>query len=158
MSSVFSPDASQVGQWLERAGYEHYVCEHCHGLHLADIQSRDGVLDSRLFVEPEGLLLSTELELRPSALLMVQADLTRLNMIMPGLKVFIDINDETVPRLVACDLLMSGAGVSFEQFQHFLQVTLAATGELLEDCRQTACLYEGEPGDEPSPTPGPSLH
>ena len=158
MSSVFIPDAAQVAQWLERAGYAHYVCEHCHGLHLADIQSRDGVLDARLFVEQEGLLLSTELELRPSALLMVQADLARLNMLAPGLKVFIDINDETVPRLVACDLLMTGAGITFEQFQHFLNVTLAATGDLLEDCRQTACLYDGEPGEEQQVVPGPSLH
>lgn len=160
MSMVISPDSGQLERWLTDGGLDYYICEHCHGLHLSDMQNRDGVLDSRLFVEDEGLLLTTELEVKPSALLMAQADTPRLNMLYPGLKVFLDINDETLPRMVLCDMLLTGAGINPAQFVGFLRATLRDTGQLHEECARLGYLYDGgEPGDEDDmPLPGGALH
>lgn len=156
MLSLVIPDADQVGRWLRQAGIQHYICDQCHGLHISELQSRDGVIDSRLFVEDEGLLLSTELEIQPSRLFDVQAATPRMNMEFANLKVFLDVNDETLPRLVICDLLLGRAGVSFDQFLHFVQATVDATVQLLEECQQMNCLYLGD--DTGPPAGGGAVH
>lgn len=155
MLSLVTPDADQVERWLRQAGIQHYICDQCHGLHISELQGREGVIDARLFVEEDGLLLSTELELQPSRLFDVQAMVPRLNMAFPGLKVFLDVNDETLPRLIACDLLLGRAGISFDQFIQFVQATVDATIELLDECLQVGCLFQGD--DEP-PAPNGALH
>jgi hypothetical protein len=140
MLSLVLPDADQVRRWLEQAAIKHYICDHCHGLHISELQEREGVVDSRLFVEEDSLLLTTELELRPSALFAVLAASPGLNMSFPALKVFADVNDETLPRLVACDLLHGRHGVSFEQFIGFVQATVDATVQLLDECQSQGWL------------------
>src|SRR5690606_38595946 len=154
MLSLVTPDAGQVERWLRQAGIQHYICDQCHGLHISELQGREGVIDARLFVEEEGLLLSTELELQPSRLFDVQAMVPRLNMAFPGLKVFLDVNDETLPRLIACDLLLGRAGISFDQFILFVQATVDSTIQLLDECLQASCLFQG---DE-TPAPNGALH
>lgn len=138
------PDAEQVERWLRQAGIHYYVCDQCHGLHLSELQGRDGVLDSRLFVEQDSLLLTTELELRPAMMLLVMADTARLNMTWSSLKVFVDVDDDTLPRLVACDLLLTGAGVHFDQFLDFLRINIDSTAQLLDECIQLDYLYSGD--------------
>lgn len=141
MLSLVLPDADQVRAWLEQAGIKHYICDQCHGLHISEVQSREGVLDSRLFVEEDSLLLTTELELRPAAIFSAVAEMPRFNMSWPALKVFADVNDETLPRLVACDLLHGRQGVTFEQFVYFVQATVDASIQLLEECQRLNCLF-----------------
>lgn len=155
MLSLVTPDADQVERWLRQAGIQHYICDQCHGLHISELQGREGVIDARLFVEEDGLLLSTELELQPSRLFDVQAMVPRLNMAFPGLKVFLDVNDETLPRLIACDLLLGRAGISFDQFILFVQATVDATVQLLDECLQASCLFQG---DDETPAPNGALH
>lgn len=158
MLTVVTPDAEQVTRWLEQANIQYYICDQCHGLHLSELQGREGVVDARLFVEEDGVLFSTELEVRPAALFTVQADLTRLNMEYPSLKLFLDVNDDSMPRLVACDLLLGRRGVTFEQFLYFVQATLDATVQLLEDCQQADWLIWPDPDDEDGPAEPGALH
>lgn len=138
------PDADQVERWLRQAGIQHYICEQCHGLHLSELQGREGVLDSRLFAEEDGILLSTEVEIRPGSLLAMLAELPRMNMAWPNLKIFVDVTDDSLPRLVACNLLLSRVGVTFEQFLHFVQINVDATAQWLDECQQLGCLYGPE--------------
>lgn len=159
MLSVVLPDADQIQKWLRQAGIQHYICEHCHGLHISELQGRDGVVDSRLFVEEDALLLTTELEVRPSALFMLMGDTPRLNMTYPALKVFLDVNDDSLPRLVACDTLFGRSGVTFEQFIYFVQATVDATVQLLDECLAAGCLIWPDEGEEPAlPGNAGSLH
>ena len=146
MHELTLPDAHQAEKWLERAGIPFYLCEHCHGLHLSDLQEHDGVADARLFPEDQGLLLMLDLELRPSAVLFIQADTPRMNMMYPGLKIFPEVNDETLPRLMVGDLLLTGRGVTFEQFTGFVQETVDAALQLLNECLQQGIC--GWPEDE----------
>lgn len=148
MTMLQIPDAAQVERWLRQAGIQYYICDQCHGLHLSELQGREGVLDCRLFVEQDSLLLSTELELRPAMMLVVLADIARLNMSWPSLKVFVDVDDDTLPRLVACDVLLTSAGVHFDQFLDFLRVNIESTAQLLDECQQLDYLYGG---DSPAP-------
>ena len=105
------------------------------------MQDARGVIDSRLFLEDYGLLLTTELEIRPGALLQVAADLGQLNMDYPTLKIFLDVVDEALPQLVVAGGFHSGAGLSREQFNHFMDTTVEAAGRLAVACEQLNYLY-----------------
>lgn len=134
------PSSEMVMRWLQQARIEHYVCDQCHGIHIVSLQSVDGIQESRIFVEEEGLLFSSELEVRPSAMLPLVADLGRLNMQYPSLKVFLDIIDDNLPRLVVGHTIFTNAGLTVEQFLLFVQSTIAATHELVAECERSDFL------------------
>lgn len=144
-----------IQDWLDQTGTEFYLCKQCDGLHLRALQDADGVIDSRLFLEEYGLLLTTELELRPAALLAVAADLGRLNMDYPTLKVFLDLVDDALPQLVVAGNLPSGEKLSRDQFLHFIAITVEATAHLAGACRALDYLYKEAAGDAPET---PMLH
>ena len=146
MSELQLPDIDTIEQWLKRMGQVCYLCGQCPGLHLEAVQSEEGVLDARLLMEPEGVLLSVELEIRPSILLGMNAELSYLNMGFPTIKAFLDVVDEGIPRLVLCDTLMTGAGVSYEQFAHFVTASLEQIHKIITDCQQQGYLMGDQMG------------
>lgn len=136
--------ADQLHQWLQTAGVEYYVCGHCNGLHLTDLQSLNGVVESRLFVEDWGLLLSTEYVVRPTALLPLAADLGRLNATYPTLKQFLDIVDDAMPQLVAGATILTGAGISEPQFELFVATARDMMMSLARELEQLDYLLPDE--------------
>jgi hypothetical protein len=150
MSDSAALDQGQLESWLNRASIGHYICDQCNGLHLSGLQELDGVIDSRLFIEPWGLLLSTELVIRPVALLPIVADLGRLNIDYPTLKLFLDIVDEAMPQLAAGATQLSGAGLDEAQFRLFISTTMEAVRQLADECGHLDYLLPDE-GNEQSP-------
>jgi len=136
MSEAQTPLADQLHQWLRNARIDYYLCNHCNGLHLSDIQGLVGVVESRLFVEEWGLLVSTEYVVRPTAILPLATDLGRLNAGYPSLKLFLDIIDDAMPQLVAGSTVLTGAGISEAQFALFVataqEMMTSLAGELAE--------------------------
>ncbi|PSJ48285.1 YbjN domain-containing protein [Zobellella taiwanensis] len=137
-------------RWLMAGHIDHYICENCHGIHLSELQELEGVLESRLFVEHEDAILTTEVEIRPTALLMLVADLGRLNMNYPSLKVFVDIVDDNLPRLIVADYLHTQAGMEQHQFQWIVQQTMMATQQLVQELAELGYLMQDEPQKSPS--------
>lgn len=138
------PNFDIIIRWLQQGQIPHYMCDQCQGIHMVDVQSLEGVLESRLFVENEGLLLSTELELRPSGLLLLVSELGRLNMNYPALKIFVDVVDDNLPRLMVCASAYTEAGMTPEQLTLFVQRTVAATQQLLSECDQLGVLNQAD--------------
>jgi hypothetical protein len=156
MSSLQIPDKALLQGWLDATGVAYYLCNQCEGLHLPSLQDLAGVIDSRLFVESYGLLLSTELEVRPMALLHLAAELGRLNMDYPALKIFVDVVDDATPQLVVAGVLPGGAGVSREQLASFIEATVEATRQLAAECLHLDYLFvDPEPGRA---VPSTSVH
>ena len=62
MLELQQPDRNLLQRWLEDARVDYELCPHCEGLHLTTLRAVEGVIDSRLFLERYGLLLTTELE------------------------------------------------------------------------------------------------
>lgn len=141
MSELTVPSRAQVVRWLDRAGIDFYQCDECHGLHLPRLQALEGAGDAGLYVESYGIVLSSELVIRPMAMLPLVADLGRLSMDYPLLKLFQDVVDDGMPQLVAGASLLTAAGVHFEQFQLFLNSVIEATTELAAECRHLDYLY-----------------
>lgn len=148
MSETLPLERSQLEHWLSRAGIEHYICDQCNGLHLAGLQELEGVVDSRIFVESWGLLVSTELVIRPVALLPLVADLSRLNIDYPTLKLFLDVVDDAMPQLVAGATCLTGAGITEEQFRRFVGTTTEAVRQLVSECRHLDYLLPDEDADQ----------
>ncbi|MFA5493249.1 MAG: YbjN domain-containing protein [Porticoccaceae bacterium] len=136
MTDQTSSLADSLHQWLRDANIEYYLCNQCNGLHLSSIQGLAGVVESRLFMEDWGLLISTEYLVRPTAILPLATDLGRLNANYPTLKLFLDIVDDAMPQLVAGATALTGAGISSEQFILFVttaqDLMTRLTGELGE--------------------------
>ena len=143
------PSFEVVMRWLSDGQIPHYLCDQCHGIHIVDVQSLDGVLESRLFVENEGLMFTTELEVRPVGLLPLVADLGRLKMNYPTLKIFVDVVDDNLPRLMVCNTLQLGAGLSPEQLQLFMTTAMTAMKQLYGECEQAGYLNPPEASETP---------
>ncbi|TGD75142.1 YbjN domain-containing protein [Mangrovimicrobium sediminis] len=141
MSSPKSLTLATLEEWLTRSRVEFHTCDQCAGLHLPALQDIEGVIDSRLFLETWGLLLTTELEIRPMALLPLAADLGRLNMDYPTLKLFQDVVDDATPQLVVAGIQLGGAGLTLEQFAGYVSATVSATRQVAEECLQLNYLF-----------------
>lgn len=150
------PDRDLLKVWLQEARVQFSECGECEGLHLAALQGIEGVIDSRLFLERYGLLLTTELEIRPMAVLPLSADLGRVNMDFPTLKIFLDIVDDATPQLVIAGVLPTQAGLTLAQCAHFISTTMDATRQLCEECLQLDYLFEE--GAARGSTPNRALH
>lgn len=152
MSTPVKVDIALLQRWLEDARVKYYLCGQCDGLHIAALQEVEGMIDSRLFLEPWGLLLTSELEIRPMALLPLAADLGRLNMDYPTLKLFQDVVDDATPQLVAAGMLTGGGGLTLEQVANFLSLTIGATRQLAEECLRLDYLFAQGDGQQPGST------
>lgn len=135
------PDRDQVSRWLHRAGIDFYQCDECRGLHLSQLQALEGAANAGLYVEEFGILLSIEAVVRPTGMLPLVADLGRLSMDYPLLKLFQDVADDSMPQLVIGASVMTGAGLSFEQFQLFLNTAIDAGSQLIAECSHLDYLY-----------------
>jgi hypothetical protein len=150
-TSLEKPDRSRLKKWLEEARVEFSECGECDGLHLAALQGIEGVIDSRLFIERYGLLLTTELEVRPMALLAIAADLGRINMDYPTLKIFLDVVDDATPQLVMAGVQATQPGLTLAQCAHFISTTMDATRQLCAECLQLDYLFEEGAGRGQAP-------
>ena len=150
------PDRRLLKAWLGDARVEFSECGECEGLHLAALQGIEGVIDSRLFLERYGLLLTTELEIRPMAVLPLSADLGRVNMDYPTLKIFLDVVDDATPQLVIAGILPTQAGLTLAQCAHFISTTMDATRQLCAECLQLDYLFEE--GASRGQSPNRALH
>ncbi len=151
MNAPRDPTKAILQAWMDAAATEYNLCGHCDGLHINQLQDLDGVVDSRLFLDSYGLLLTTELEVRPMAVLALSADLGRINMDYPTLKVFLDIVDDGAPQLVVAGVLLSGGGVTQDQFIQFLSLTLDGADSLAAECRRLDYLFPDGGSIEPPP-------
>ncbi|GIX31723.1 MAG: histidine kinase [Porticoccaceae bacterium] len=151
MSIVKSFSDAVLKTWLNELGLEHYLCDECRGLHLVEMQSKEGVAECRLFAEEWGFLLSTEFQIRPSALMTVLAEIGPLNVDYPTLKIFLDTEDDGVPYLVASATAYTGAGMTEGQFALFVTTSLEMTNRLLGELAEMNCLYLEEDAENPAP-------
>lgn len=156
MTTNSLPNRDQLQRWLDDLHVTHYLCDQCEGLHIPALQELEGAVDSRLLQQDYGLLFTTELEIRPMALMAIAADLGRLNMDYPTLKIFVDVVDDATPQLVMACLFPTAGSLTQAQFSPFVTDTMAAVSQLATECLQLDYLFQA-----PQPaggTPSRALH
>lgn len=137
------PSETLIARWLDEAGVEHYLCGKCNGLHLNVIQGQENVAESRIFIETDGLLVTTELDVRPSAVFHVLADLGPMNVNHPNLKLFLDVVDDGSPQLVVSAFFPTGQGIAQGQFNLLVSSVIRSTSEIIRECNSLKYLGTG---------------
>lgn len=135
--------------WLSRAQIENFECGQCDGIHLSALDSGDGPVECRVMHRPDSLLLLTQVELRPSAVLPMGAFAGVLCAEFPEIKVHVECPDEEVPSLVISHAVPHLFSVGEGSFVGWVQWYLAATQQVIDEARQSGLL-----GNPPEPLAG----
>lgn len=94
------------------------------------------------------MLFSALAEVKPSALLPLSADLSAINASSLTVKAFLDIQDDNLPKLVVCQALPVGAGVTLEQFAWFFRQSEEQVSMVILEAGANQLLYKAEEQEE----------
>lgn len=138
------PTLDTLRQWLDDAGITFFECDSCQALHLPHMQNFDGIFDAKIDLINDVILFSALAEVKPSALLALASDLSAINASSLTVKAFLDIQDDNLPKLVVCQSLFSGAGLSFKQFSWFMRLSEEQISMVMMEANAHHLLYSAE--------------
>ena len=121
MDSLVVPGLDTLRHWLDELGINFFECDSCQALHLPHMQNFDGIFDAKLDILNNVLVLSALAELKPTAIVTLVANISQINASSLTAKVFLEINNENLPKLVVSQSFSLEAGITYRQFSHFLQ-------------------------------------
>ena len=149
MDSLVVPDFDVLRRWLDQNRITWFECDSCLALHLPHMQNFDGVFDAKIDLVDNVILFSALAEVKPSALIAVSADLSQINASSLTVKAFLDIQDDNLPKLIVCQSVSVNAGLTCNQFIHFMKqseeqismiVMEAAANNLLMPAEDEECV------------------
>ncbi|KFC01045.1 putative sensory transduction regulator [Trabulsiella guamensis ATCC 49490] len=149
MASLVVPGLDTLRQWLDELGINFFECDTCQALHLPHMQNFDGIFDAKIDLLDNVILFSALAEVKPSALLTLSADLSSINASSLTIKAFLDIQDDNLPKLVVCQSLSAGAGVSLEQFAWFVRQSEEQISMVILEASAHQLLYKPEEEELP---------
>lgn len=144
MDSLVVPGLDTLRQWLDKLGISFYECDTCQALHLPHMQNFDGIFDAKIDLMDNVVLFSALAEVKPSVLLPLAADLSAINASSLTVKAFLDIQDDNLPRLVVCQSLSAGAGVTLEQFAWFMRQSEEQISMVILEANANQLLFKSE--------------
>ncbi|EUD11855.1 YbjN domain-containing protein [Providencia alcalifaciens] len=166
MDSICYPDISQLREWLDQLKTSYFECDSCAALHLPHMQNIDGIFDAKLDIINNVLVLSALAELKPTAIITLVANISQINASSLTAKVFLEINNENLPKLVVSQSFSLGAGMTYRQFSHFIQEAEEQISSIVFEIFSNNLLYanhdefeeaeveddevESDPDDKPS--------
>ncbi len=112
------------------------------------MQNFDGIFDAKIDLLDNVVLFSALAEVKPSALLPLSADLSAINASSLTVKAFLDIQDDNLPKLVVCQALPVGAGVTLEQFAWFFRQSEEQVSMVILEAGANQLLYKAEEQEE----------
>lgn len=148
MDSLVVPGLDTLRHWLDELGISFFECDSCRALHLPHMQNFDGIFDAKIDLLDNVVLFSALAEVKPSALLPLSADLSAINASSLTVKAFLDIQDDNLPKLVVCQALPVGAGVTLEQFAWFFRQSEEQVSMVILEAGANQLLYKAEEQEE----------
>lgn len=121
MDTICYPDITMFREWLDQLKTSYFECDSCAALHLPHMQNIEGIFDAKLDIADNVLVLSALAELKPTAIVTLVANISQINASSLTAKVFLEINNENLPKLVVSQSFPLEAGMTYRQFCHFLQ-------------------------------------
>ena len=148
MDSLVVPGLDTLRHWLDELGISFFECDSCQALHLPHMQNFDGIFDAKIDLLDNVVLFSALAEVKPSALLPLSADLSAINASSLTVKAVLDIQDDNLPKLVVCQALPVGAGVTLEQFAWFFRQSEEQVSMVILEAGANQLLYKAEEQEE----------
>lgn len=118
MDTLVRPELETLCDWMDKQHIEWFECDSCRALHLPAMQNFDGVFDAKLDIADNVILFTARAEVRPSALLLLAGELSQVNASSLTAKAFLDIQDDTLPKLIVCQSLNIECGITLSQFTY----------------------------------------
>lgn len=116
MASLVVPGLDTLRQWLDDLGMSFFECDSCQALYLPHMQNFDGVFDAKTDLIDNTILFSAMAEVRPSTVSLLATDLSAISASSLTVRAFLDMQDDSLPKLVVCQSLSVMQGVTHEQF------------------------------------------
>ncbi len=144
MDSLIVPDLAMLRRWLDQLNILYFECDSCQALHLPHMQNFDGVFDAKVDLVDNVILFSALAEVKPSALIPLVGDLSQINASSLTVKAFIDVQDDNLPKLIVCQSFSVAAGMTLEQFRHFMQQSEEQISMVILEAGANNLLFIGE--------------
>ena len=121
MDSLVVPGLDTLRQWLDELGISFFECDSCQALHLPHMQNFEGIFDAKLDLVDNVVLFSAL-----------------------AVKAFLDIQDDNLPKLVVCQALTVGVGVTIDQFAWFFRQSEEQISMVILEASANQVLYKSE--------------
>lgn len=141
MDSICYPDISQLREWLDQLKTSYFECDSCAAIHLPHMQNIEGIFDAKLDIINNVLVLSALAELKPTAIVTLVANISQINASSLTAKIFLEINNENLPKLIVSQSFSLEAGMTYRQFCHFLQQTEDQISSIVFEIYSNNLLY-----------------
>ncbi|EKT61862.1 YbjN domain-containing protein [Providencia burhodogranariea] len=141
MDSICYPDISQFREWLDQLKTSYFECDSCAAIHLPHMQNIEGIFDAKLDIINNVLVLSALAELKPTAIVTLVANISQINASSLTAKIFLEINNENLPKLIVSQSFSLEAGMTYRQFCHFLQQTEEQISSIVFEIYSNNLLY-----------------
>ncbi len=136
-------DQTQLQALLEQIQANHHLCGRCQGLHLNEMEALEEVLEARLFCFADFLNLIVDIEIKPSAIFPFQALCGQLNQQLLACKIFLQIEDELLPKVVCCTNL-ANQDIGSAQLAHWLISSEQQIKELVKQLSEQQMIADQE--------------
>ncbi len=141
MEAICYPDIPQLREWLDQLKTSYFECDACSALHLPHMQNIDGIFDAKLDILSNVMVISALAELKPTAIITLLANISQINASSLTAKVFLEINDENLPKLVVSQSFSLAAGITYNQFGHFIQQSEEQISAIIFEIHSNHLLY-----------------
>ncbi|MBP2850917.1 YbjN domain-containing protein [Dickeya oryzae] len=150
MDSIIVPDLNLLRRWLDQLGIIYFECDSCQALHLPHMQNFDGVFDAKVDMADSVILFSALAEVKPTALIPLMSNLSQINASSLTAKAFLDIQDDNLPKLIVCQIFSAGAGMTLEQFRHFMEQAEQQVSMVIMEASANNLLFLGDEEESPA--------
>ncbi|EFB74056.1 Putative bacterial sensory transduction regulator [Providencia rustigianii] len=150
MDSICSLNIPQLREWLDQLKTSYFECDSCSALHLPHLQNIEGIFDAKLDIVNDVLVLSALAELKPTAIITLVANISQINASSLTAKVFLEINNENLPKLVVSQSFPAKAGMSYEQFKLFMEQADEQISGIVYEIFSNDLLYTNQDESEES--------
>ncbi|KFD18035.1 putative sensory transduction regulator [Tatumella ptyseos ATCC 33301] len=157
MDALVTPDLEMLRDWMDKTTIDWFECGSCQALHLSAMQNIDGVFDAKLDIIDNVILVTVSAEVRSSALLTLVGEISQINASSLTAKCFLDIQDDSLPRLIICQSLSIGYGLALPQFSFFMQQSEEQLSMIIMELAANHLLVTSENTASPH-TVQPLLH
>ncbi|MCC8380905.1 MULTISPECIES: YbjN domain-containing protein [unclassified Xenorhabdus] len=141
MDSMVTPNLATLRNWLDKLKISYFENEASQVLHLPHMQNIEGLFDAKIDLLGDVVFFSALAEVRPTAIIPLVANLSQINASSLTVKAFLDIQDENLPKLIVCQSFPIAAGMTFQQFSHFLKLGEEQIANVIFEVHSSNFLY-----------------
>ncbi|RKS87695.1 putative sensory transduction regulator [Orbus hercynius] len=127
-------ELSQIAQWLNKMNVDFYQDEDDFTIHLSYLQKIDGIYEAKIELIDDILKVVITAQIKLSAIISLMAELSQINQSIYFTKIYLDIVDDSEPKIIFTYAIHAADDLTFNQFSLSLasveEEALQVIGEL----------------------------